>query len=181
MPLNLTRNARDLRRHSTDAERLLWRHLRDGQLDGCKFRRQEQIGHFIVDFVCYEKALVVEADGGQHALEEEKDAQRTAWLNSQGFQVLRFWNNEILTNIDGVMERLREELSSEPPSPRPLRLRSGRTSPTEGRGSVFMSWIGWERGKSSLSLQRKCCNFSTTIAINVPSPLVGEGQGENTI
>ncbi len=115
MPYNLTQSARDLRRHSTDAERLLWQHLRDSQIVGCKFRRQEQIGHFIVDFVCYKKALVIEADGGQHAVEQEKDAQRTAWLNSQGFRVLRFWNNEILTNIDGVMERILEELSSGPP------------------------------------------------------------------
>ena len=109
MPLNLTQNARDLRRHSTDAERLLWRHLRDGQLDGCKFRRQEQIGRFIADFVCYEKALIIEADGGQHAVEKEKDDERTNWLSSQGFIVLRFWNNEILSNIDGVLEVIRQE------------------------------------------------------------------------
>ena len=115
MPHNLTKNARDLRRHSTDAERLLWRHLRDSQIVGSKFRRQEQIGHFIVDFVCYDKTLVIEADGGQHALQQEKDAQRTAWLNTQGFRVLRFWNNEVLTNIEGVLERIWEELSSEPP------------------------------------------------------------------
>lgn len=107
MPANLTQSARDLRKHSTDAERLLWRHLRAKQLDGLKFRRQEQIGRFIVDFVCYEKALIVEADGGQHALEREKDEERTLWLNAQGFKVLRFWNHEILTNIEGVLTVVR--------------------------------------------------------------------------
>jgi very-short-patch-repair endonuclease len=76
---------------------------------GLKFRRQEQIGRFIVDFACYEKALIVEADGAQHALEQERDKERTLWLNEQGFKVLRFWNHEILTNIDGVLETIRSE------------------------------------------------------------------------
>ena len=117
MKPNLTETARTLRRCSTDAERVLWRHLRDGQIEGHKFRRQEQIGRFIVDFVCYERHLVVEADGGQHAIEYDKDEERTAWLNSQGFTVLRFWNNEILTNSEGVLERICEELNH--PSPQP--------------------------------------------------------------
>lgn len=107
MPINLTEAAKVLRKNSTDAEKVLWRHLKAKQLDGLKFRRQEQIGRFIADFVCYEKGLIIEADGGQHASEKEKDDERTLWLNSQGFTVLRFWNNEILTNIDGVMEAIR--------------------------------------------------------------------------
>ncbi len=106
----LTDTARELRKASTDAERLLWSHLRAKQVAGFKFRRQEQIGRFIVDFVCYERQLVVEADGGQHVLEREKDAERTAWLNSQGFQVLRFWNHDILTNLTGVMEEIERHL-----------------------------------------------------------------------
>jgi very-short-patch-repair endonuclease len=101
--INLTATAKDLRKKSTEAERLLWHRLRAKQLEGLKFRRQEQIGRFIVDFVCYEKSLIIEAYGGQHAVEAEKDAERTDWLNSQGFHVLRFWNHEILTNIDGVL------------------------------------------------------------------------------
>ena len=104
---NLTPMARDLRKSSTDAERLLWRHLRAKQLEGLKFRRQEQIGRYIVDFVCYEKELIIEADGGHHALEREKDEERTRWLRSQGFEVLRFWNNEILSNTEGVLEVIR--------------------------------------------------------------------------
>jgi very-short-patch-repair endonuclease len=107
MPINLTHTAKELRKQSTDAERLLWRHLRAKQMEGLKFRRQEQIGRFIADFVCYEKMIIVEADGGQHALEVEKDEERTLWLNAQGFTVLRFWNHEILTNREGVLETIR--------------------------------------------------------------------------
>lgn len=94
---------RELRKNSTDAERLLWRQLRGKQLKGYKFRRQEQIGAFVVDFICYEKKLIIEADGGQHALNVEKDEMRTAWFKEQGFTLLRFWNHEILQNIDVVM------------------------------------------------------------------------------
>jgi len=108
MPVNLTEAAKELRQNSTDAERLLWRHLKAKQLDGLKFRRQEQIGRFIADFVCYEKGIIVEADGGQHAVERIKDEERTLWLNSQGFRVVRFWNHEILTNTEGVIESIRQ-------------------------------------------------------------------------
>jgi very-short-patch-repair endonuclease len=85
-----------------------------------KFRRQEQIGRFIVDFVCYERKVTVEADGGRHAMETEKDAERTRWLNSQGFTVLRFWNNDILSNIDGALQVIVKQYGYEadlPPSP----------------------------------------------------------------
>ena len=102
MTVNLTEAARELRMRMTDAERVLWQRLKAKQLDRFKFRRQEQIGRFIVDFVCFEKRIVIEADGGQHAVERLKDEERTQWLNSQGYTVLRFWNNDILTNIEGV-------------------------------------------------------------------------------
>ncbi len=115
MPFNLTQAAKGLRKNSTDAERLLWHRLKGRQLDGLKFRRQEQLGRFIADFVCYEKRLIVEADGSQHALEREKDEERTDWLNSQGFTVLRFWNHEILTNIEGVLESIRMRCLEAPP------------------------------------------------------------------
>jgi very-short-patch-repair endonuclease len=122
MPINLTRIAKKLRRNSTDAERLLWRHLRAKQIVGLKFRRQEQIGSFIVDFVCYQTRVIVEADGGQHAL-ESVDVERTQWLNSQGFAVLRFWNDEILTNIEGVIDVVLMQCDKDancPPLPNPL-------------------------------------------------------------
>ncbi len=108
MSVNLTHTARELRQRSTDAEQLLWRHLKAKQLSGLKFRRQEQIGRFIADFVCYEKKIIIEVDGGQHALELEKDKERSQWLNAQGFSVLRFWNHEALTNIDGVLETIQQ-------------------------------------------------------------------------
>ena len=99
-----TNVARGLRRRSTEAERLLWRHLRSKAFGGLKFRRQEPIGEYIVDFVCYEKRVVVELDGADHAMKRQEDQSRGEWLNEQGFEVLRFLNNEVLTNIDGVLE-----------------------------------------------------------------------------
>ena len=120
-PLNLTQTAKELRVRSTDAERLLWHHLKSRQLNGLKFRRQEQIGRFIADFVCYECRLIIEADGGQHAVEQEKDAERTAWLELQGFRVLRFWNNEILSNIEGVLEVIIQATTTPHPVPLPQR------------------------------------------------------------
>jgi len=100
--------ARELRRNMTDAERALWRELRGGALGG-RFRRQVPVGQYIVDFVCLEKHLIVEIDGGQHA-ERQSDQERDRWLESQGFRVLRFWNNEVLGNVRGVLEVLVEAL-----------------------------------------------------------------------
>jgi crossover junction endodeoxyribonuclease RuvC len=107
-----TARARRLRRDLTDAETLLWRKLRNAQLDNAKFRRQEPILGFTADFVCHEKRLVVEIDGGQHALQEVKDERRTRMLEQAGFRVLRFWNNDVVGNIEGVLERLRESLAT---------------------------------------------------------------------
>ncbi len=99
-----TEFARQLRRNMTDAECRLWRHLRRRQLAGHKFRRQCPIGCYIVDFVCFEQMLVVELDGGQHAERGARDAQRDAWLQAQGYQVLRFWNNDVLQETESVLE-----------------------------------------------------------------------------
>ena len=82
---------------------------------GCRFRRQAEIGPYIVDFVCFEKRLVIEVDGGQHAEQAEYDANRTAWLESQGFRVIRSWNNQVLEEIDGVQEAILLEIRD--PSP----------------------------------------------------------------
>jgi len=97
----------NLRKSQTDAENLLWRRLRREQLKGLRFRRQHPIGRYIVDFVCLEKRLILEIDGGQHDIERDKDEQRTNWLISEGYNVLRFWNNEVLTNLEGVLEEIR--------------------------------------------------------------------------
>jgi very-short-patch-repair endonuclease len=85
--------ARQLRKDMTEAERALWAKLRRRQVLGHKFRRQQQLGAYVVDFVCLDKKLVVELDGGQHARRHDCDAQRTRWLEAQGFEVLRFWNH----------------------------------------------------------------------------------------
>ena len=100
---------RRLRRHSTDAEMVLWLSLRDRRLSGFKFVRQEAIESFIVDFICREKKLIVEVDGGQHA-GNEKDSVRDKRLQDAGFQVMRFWNNDVLRNKNGVLEVILESL-----------------------------------------------------------------------
>jgi very-short-patch-repair endonuclease len=110
--------ARELRKNQTDAEKLLWYYLRNRQLTGHKFRRQHPIGRFFADFACIEKTLIVEIDGGQHALARDKDNQRTAYLESEGFTVLRFWNNQVLNETEAMLERIKSLLDS-PPSPQP--------------------------------------------------------------
>jgi very-short-patch-repair endonuclease len=108
--------AKVLRKSMTDAERLLWRHLRAHRLCDQKFRRQQPIGPYIVDFVHFGARLVVEADGGQHN-GSSNDAERDAWLQSQGFAVLRFWNHDILQNIEAVLEVVLNEIDKGAPSP----------------------------------------------------------------
>jgi very-short-patch-repair endonuclease len=112
---NITKIAKNLRKKSTDAERKLWAHLRAKRLEGYKFRRQEPIGNYVVDFVCFENRVVIEIDGSQHATEKEKDSKRSKWLESRGFKVLRFWNNEVLRNIEGVLQVIGENCSCHPP------------------------------------------------------------------
>jgi adenine-specific DNA-methyltransferase len=113
--------ARTLRKSMTDAERLLWRHLRNRELGGWKFRRQYPVGPFIVDFICVEKNVVIELDGGQHADNEELDSQRSAYLNKMGYRVFRFWNNEVLQETEAVLEAIFGILaSSNQNSPSPL-------------------------------------------------------------
>ncbi|MDO8692198.1 MAG: endonuclease domain-containing protein [Dehalococcoidia bacterium] len=107
---------RKLRRESTDAELALWRLLRSRQLGGWKFRRQHQVGHYIVDFCCPEQRLAIEADGYQHLSQEglAKDEERTSYLKLMGIRVLRFTNRQILLEIDGVQQAIWEALSGEP-------------------------------------------------------------------
>jgi|SRR5579863_1994856 len=105
----MRRRARGLRVRMTDAERKLWFSLRDRRFAGFKFRRQVPIGRFIADFVCFEGRLVIEVDGGQHA-DSIADQRRDRWFAANGFRVMRFWNNEVLSNLEGVMTRLAETL-----------------------------------------------------------------------
>ena len=98
--------ARSLRVQSTDAERFVWSKLRARQIEGLKFRRQVPMGRYIVDFLCEDARLIVELDGGQHGEALNYDAARTRWLNEKGYRVVRFWNIDVMNNIDGVLQSL---------------------------------------------------------------------------
>ncbi len=126
-----TERARLLRANMTDAERHLWRMLRMRQVGGFRFRRQFQIGPFIADFACPELRLIVEVDGGQHA-DSAADAMRDTWLESEGWEIVRFWNNEVLENLEGIYARLVNVISLR--SQRLSRPTPTQPSPIEGEG-----------------------------------------------
>jgi lipoate-protein ligase B/very-short-patch-repair endonuclease len=126
LPEDLKRLARTMRTNDTDAEDRIWYFLRNRQLNGVKFRRQHPIGRYILDFYADEVKLAVELDGGQHADRIEHDDERTRWLNARGIEVLRVWNSEVFTNLEGVLDTIffridamRRLLSVAPPSPQP--------------------------------------------------------------
>ncbi|WP_295686186.1 endonuclease domain-containing protein [uncultured Nevskia sp.] len=119
--MNPQQLAKSLRQNMTDAERLLWKHLRAHRLDGQKFRRQQPIGPYVVDLVHLGARVIVEADGGQHN-ESARDDARDAWLKGQGFKVLRFWNDQILQSTDSVLDVIWAAVvptSPSPPAPLP--------------------------------------------------------------
>lgn len=117
--------AKHLRSHMTESENRLWRHLRARRLNGEKFRRQQPIGPYVVDFVHFGARLIVEADGGQHN-DAPRDEKRDNWLREQGFTMMRFWNNEIMSNPDGVLAAVMDAVTGSPLSPSP--------SPARGEG-----------------------------------------------
>ncbi len=125
--LKLKQRRRDLRRDQTDAEKILWQKLRNRQLYGMKFFRQYSVGPYILDFYCPKSKLAIELDGGQHAEDDQRDydEHRSEYLEAHGIEVIRFWNNEVLRNIDGVLSRVAERVT---PSI-PLKLR-GKSNPT---------------------------------------------------
>jgi very-short-patch-repair endonuclease len=142
--------ARQLRSAQTDAEHLLWSRLRGHRLMDLKFRRQQPVGPYVVDFFCSEKKLIVELDGGQHQDRATHDESRDAWLKAEGYIVLRYWNNELMSNLEGVLEDIcRCTGVLEPPSPQPLSPR--------GRGA-----------NQPVDPNRRCS----------PSPSRVEGRGE---
>ena len=120
---SLLSNAKNLRSQQTDAEQRLWHQLRAHRFMGLKFKRQKPVGRYIVDFVCIKYQLIIEVDGGQHIDQMEYDDERTAWLESEGFRVLRFWNHEVLQEMDGVLEQIRQAVveiaTPSPPAPLP--------------------------------------------------------------
>jgi very-short-patch-repair endonuclease len=127
----LTRVARELRSRMTDAERKLWFALKDRRFAACKFRRQVPVRPYIADFLCFELRLIVEVDGGQHA-ESVRDIERDNWLAQNEFRVLRFWNNDVLQNLEGVLTCLAEQVDRTPhPS---SRFRETPPSPARGEG-----------------------------------------------
>jgi very-short-patch-repair endonuclease len=119
----LKKRARRLRQQQTDAEGKLWMRLRARQLCDAKFRRQHPIGSYIADFCCVERGLIVELDGSQHAVQAKRDQRRSNFLNARGYRVLRFWDNDVLQNIDAVLERITPMLNDPHPGPLPDRAR----------------------------------------------------------
>ena len=121
-PLEVTANARQLRMHATDAERRLWYHLRDVRP---RFTRQLVVSHFIIDFACRSLKLAIEVDGGQHAERQQADAARTAYLEANGWTVLRFWNHDVLSNPGGAMAVILAAVARASTHPQPLPSREG--------------------------------------------------------
>ncbi len=106
----LTPLAKSLRRRPTDPEKRLWTRLRKRQLRGLRFRRQRPIGPYVVDFCCLEPKLIIEVDGGQHGRQVQEDGRRTRLLQQSGYRVVRFWNHEVLQNLNGVMTQIDTEI-----------------------------------------------------------------------
>ena len=157
---NKVKRRRGLRRNSTDAEMRIWLALRDRRLGGYKFIRQEAIGPYIVDFVCRDRRVIIELDGGQHS-ESTRDQERDAFLTSEGYKVLRFWNNDVMSNRDGVLETILAELERyavKEPLTRPS-LREGHPLPAP---------------KSDVS------DFGSAIMTNSGKPEFGAGRGKSS-
>ena len=112
--MHTLQKAKILRHNQTEAEQKLWYYLRAHRFMGLKFKRQQPMGYYIVDFVCIEHKLIIELDGGRHQQQMEYDQQRTDWLNSQDYTVLRFWNHDVLQQIEVVLERVRLEITLSP-------------------------------------------------------------------
>ena len=119
---------RSLRNDATDAERALWQRLKGRQLESCKFRRQHPFGDYIVDFVCLERRIAVELDGSQHFEATAYDEARSKFLRAAGFVVLRFWNNDVFGDVEGVLELIQHELVGRVRTPSPP------NPPLEGEG-----------------------------------------------
>ena len=130
LPTRTRDNAKRLRSAMTDAERRLWEYLRAGRLEGFKFRRQHPVPPYVLDFCCKECGLAIELDGSQHS--EDADALRSRYLESQGWRIVRLWNNDVLNNTDAVIEAIWNLLSRPTLSPTPLPTGEGRKEREEG-------------------------------------------------
>jgi len=170
-----TDNARRLRKNMTDAEKHLWRYLRHEQIEGCKFRRQNPIGPYIVDFISFDAMLIIELDGGQHAENIEADQQRTQFLNSRGFKVIRFWNNQVLQETEAVLEVIRREAKTPPPNGG--RLGGGRSNDGEAPNLTRPHPNPPPGGEGTLELNSTALNPAeiTPRKLRNAQPLVIEG------
>jgi len=152
----------------TEAERKLWYRLSRGQLQGWKFRRQVPVGSYFADFLCAEARLIVEVDGSQHhEVQLEHDEARDAWLKSQGFRVLRFWNNQVMNELDGVLEMILQQLTP-PPSPLP-----------QGEGETGALDLQWMRHALSLAQRAAAAGEVPVGAVLVrDGEVIGEGWNQ---
>ena len=161
------RRSRQLRANMTEAESRLWLQLSRGRLEGWKFRRQVPLGPYFADFLCLEAKLVIEVDGSQHLeTERQHDAERDAWLGSEGFRILRFWNNQVLNEMGGVLEAISQALMATPP-PNPL---------PQGEGELGAPDERWMRHALTLA-QRAAAEGEVPVgAVLVKdSQIIGEG------
>ncbi|MDB2414338.1 transcription-repair coupling factor [Rickettsiales bacterium] len=163
----LIENARNLRKNQTEVEKKLWSELRGRRFGGYKFRRQHDIEKYIVDFVCLDKKLIIELDGGQHAEQKEHDKKRTKFLESKGYRVIRFWNNQVIENLEGVLENIQSVLKNTPhqisgntPHPNPL--------PKEGEGI--------EKGRVENYSSNSLSLFGERVENNYSNPLSPSGE-----
>jgi very-short-patch-repair endonuclease len=131
MDANIHKLAKNLRIKHTDEENLFWSQLRARRLNGLKFRRQQPIGNYIVDFICFTKKIVIEVDGGQHSWKKKRNEIRDKWLSKEGYKLLRFWNNEVFKNLDGVLEIINQNCVNHPPL----------TPPIDGGGKIIRTPI----------------------------------------
>lgn len=130
---------RNLRQNQTKAEARIWRHLKNRSLVGFKFRRQCPCGPYIMDFVCFEKMVVIEIDGGQHTNQLQKDFRRTEYLKSRGFNVIRFWNDEVLANTDSVLNAILTVMINSPSSPALLPKGEGNNTVDDAQLEISLS------------------------------------------
>ena len=164
-----THFARTLRKNHTEAEKFLWHHLRSRQIQNCKFRRQLPVGPYIVDFACLTHKLIIELDGGQHAETVTQDEARTHFLKEKGFQVIRFWNNQVLAEPEAVLEKIYQEIrriekagGGENPSPLPSPPRG------EGEGARVLVVKGADQGEREKQKPKK--RHKNQIKLKEPAP-----------
>ena len=180
MKVRLTGTARTLRRRETEEEIILWRHLRNRQMNSWKFRRQVPRGPYVVDFLCVEAGLAIELDGSQHrTFGAVRDAVRTRALEQDGLRVLRFGNEDILSNLDGVLDEIYRALGGkEAPSPGALRLGATRRPLPKGRGDAEASRTAIEGNSVEPAAPRSPSPLGERVGVRGPSQATSNGNAD---